>query len=749
MSQAGDIDILGTNPDIPTEFITDAGTAVPILNQLEILGTTVAAGSTPFEFTGAGNVVTGEIQLSQAIAGTDATKVGLSAFDSSDFSVDVNGFVTLAAAGVAQTLTGDSGGAISPVANNINTLGSGSITIAGAGNTLTTQLTGLTDHAVLVGAGTSTITKLAIGATGQVLTGVTGADPVWASPAASTITLTGTTGGALGPSNTFTLLGGTVAAGTVPVAIAGAATTLTTNIQISQALAASDATKIGLSNFNSAQFSVDANGFVSASTTGLLQTLTGNSGVATPVANNINVVTANATVKFVGSGATLTQDFGLNNLVLGSSLPALTSGDFSVGLGNGVLAALTSGANNTAIGYQALTANQSANNNTAIGWKSLTACTGAANTAVGLQSLLKVTSGQNNTGLGLSSGANILTGTDNICIGVSSALSLIAAESSNIIVGNSGTLGDGNTIRLGTQGSGTGQQNKCFIAGIAGVTNSNNTLVTQNSSTAQLGATTATFPNTTTSQQILYSTADNVIGQLTTANSKFPATNSAGTLAMRALSVVIQTFVANGTYTPTAGMVYCVVEMVGPGGGGGGVAACTAAQGAQAGAGGAGEYARGVFSAATIGASQAVTCPAGGAGGAAGANNGTAGADTTALGALMTVFGGKGGAGAAASAAGQTTAGGAGGTGGSGGSFRCRGQPGGNSTGAFGTFSMMGNGGSSPWGGGALGLVAGAAGTAASGNGAGGGGALGFNSAARAGGNGSASMIVVTEYVIA
>jgi len=260
---------------------------------------------------------------------------------------------------------------------------------------------------------------------------------------------------------------------------------------------------------------------------------------------------------------------------------------------------------------------------------------------------------------------------------------------------------------------------------------------------------TATYPATTTSQQILYSTAANVVGELTTANSRFPATNAAGTLAMRALSVVIQTFVANGTYTPTSGMLFCVVEMCGPGGGGGGVAACTAAQSAQAGAGGAGEYARGVFSAATIGASQAVTCPAGGAGGAAGANNGTAGANTTALGALITAFGGAGGAGAAAVAAGQTTAGGAGGTGGAGGSFRSPGQPGGNSTGSFATFSMMGNGGSSPFGGGALGLVAGAAGTAAGGNGAGGGGALGFNSVARAGGNGSSAIIVITEYVIA
>src|SRR6185503_17666870 len=110
---------------------------------------------------------------------------------------------------------------------------------------------------------------------------------------------------------------------------------------------------------------------------------------------------------------------------------------------------------------------------------------------------------------------------------------------------------------------------------------------------------TATYPATTTSQQILYSTATNVVGQLTTANSSLAATNSSGTLAMRALSVVIQTFTANGTYTPTSGMLYCVIEIIGSGGGGGGTASTTGAQIAAAGGGGSGEYARGVFSAAT------------------------------------------------------------------------------------------------------------------------------------------------------
>src|ERR1700739_3394733 len=50
MSQAGEVDVIGTHPEIPTEFVTDSGTAVPIANTIEVLGgtgiTTSASGNT-------------------------------------------------------------------------------------------------------------------------------------------------------------------------------------------------------------------------------------------------------------------------------------------------------------------------------------------------------------------------------------------------------------------------------------------------------------------------------------------------------------------------------------------------------------------------------------------------------------------------------------------------------------------------------------------------------------------------------
>jgi hypothetical protein len=74
----------------------------------------------------------------------------------------------------------------------VNIVGSGSTTTVGSLNTLTVQLTGLTDHAVLIGAGTSTITKVGpVASTGAVLmsNGV-GSDPGFSTatyPATTTV----------------------------------------------------------------------------------------------------------------------------------------------------------------------------------------------------------------------------------------------------------------------------------------------------------------------------------------------------------------------------------------------------------------------------------------------------------------------------------------------------------------------------------------------------------------------------------
>ena len=69
---------------------------VPAGGSITLNGVVVAAGTHPIRTDGTAASVTDiEVQTSQAIAATDATKIGLAAFDSASFTVDANGFVQL------------------------------------------------------------------------------------------------------------------------------------------------------------------------------------------------------------------------------------------------------------------------------------------------------------------------------------------------------------------------------------------------------------------------------------------------------------------------------------------------------------------------------------------------------------------------------------------------------------------------------------------------------------------------------
>lgn len=219
---------------------------------------------------------------------------------------------------VVEHLTGNSGGILNPIANNFNILGTGSIGIAGLAATLTVQLTGLNNHSVLVGAGTPTITSLAVGTNGQVLLGSTGADPVFGTLTSSDSSIAFTTGAgtlslqvaggtttgktitgnnavALSPTaGNWNIFGASTAAGTTPVSTFGAGSTLTVNVQKAQAIALTNATNVGLAAFNSAEFTVDANGFVSLVGSGAaLETVTGNDTLSVvPSSGNINLLAA-------------------------------------------------------------------------------------------------------------------------------------------------------------------------------------------------------------------------------------------------------------------------------------------------------------------------------------------------------------------------------------------------------------------------------------------------------------------------
>jgi Chaperone of endosialidase len=124
----------------------------------------------------------------------------------------------------------------------------------------------------------------------------------------------------------------------------------------------------------------------------------------------------------------------------------------------------TTGVWNTAVGFQTLFSDTTGSTNTATGYAALSSNTGDANTAVGSRALINHTSGDGNIALGANAGTNIIAG------------------SSNIDIGNAGSSGESNTIRIGS----TATQMATFIAGISGVTVANGVPVVVNAN-GQLG----------------------------------------------------------------------------------------------------------------------------------------------------------------------------------------------------------------------------------------------------------------------
>lgn len=150
------------------------------------------------------------------------------------------------------------------------------------------------------------------------------------------------------------------------------------------------------------------------------------------------------------------------------------------------------GGNNVGIGPMACRGGDSTTStgayNVAVGANSLeSVTTGHENSAIGFLSLGKVTTGAGNCSIGTGSLDKADTGNYNVCCGYLSGTNYTGAESSNIIIQNYGVVGESNTIRIGTQGAGNLQENRCFIAGITGVTVSNTALVTLDTTTGQLG----------------------------------------------------------------------------------------------------------------------------------------------------------------------------------------------------------------------------------------------------------------------
>ena len=248
-----------------------------------------------------------------------------------------------------------------------------------------TGLQTVTLNGVMYGNGTSAVGVTAAGTTGQVLTATTSSAPSWESPAASSISITGDSGGALtGSAFTFNAL--SQAGKTVSFSGSGSTVSLNTT---------------------------DANENIFLGKT---------SGTNYSSGSNNTVVGYGA----AGTGVFASQ----NNCLFGAYAGA----------------AITSGGGSILIGYSAGSTMTNADDMIAIGYESLlnytTSGTGR-NLAIGSNSLRALLTGQYNLSLGYSAGSNYTAAeSSNICIG-SSVLGT-ASESNVLIIGNGTGTSAGN-----------------------------------------------------------------------------------------------------------------------------------------------------------------------------------------------------------------------------------------------------------------------------------------------------------------
>lgn len=351
--------------------------------------------------------------------------------------------------GNVKFLTGNTGGAVPPdLTGNINVVGSGDIAVDGnAGtNTLTISLTGgiATTYDADTGSATPVLGILNINGASGIQTTASGNTVVIETDGLVALNYDTDSGTATPSAGVLNIIGGT------GITTSGSGDTVTIT-----------STATGVTSITG-----DAGGAL----TGAI-TVTGGTSGAFYTGSGGNTLTT--TFNYLDIPQTSTPGTTGVIKMAGSNIIAFYggAGNFNMSMGFAAGNAATTGSNNIGYGHASLNQVTSGFANVAFGPLTLEfLTTGNTNVAMGLDAMQNATTASGNLAIGNQPMQNLLTGSTNVAIGSGAGSAYVGAESNNILIQNVGVAAESNQIRIGTQGSGTGQQNACNIAGIYGST---------------------------------------------------------------------------------------------------------------------------------------------------------------------------------------------------------------------------------------------------------------------------------------
>ena len=433
--------------------------------------------------------------------------------------------------GGTATLTGNTGGAVSPTAGNINVVGSGAITVTGNPGTHTLTITSSAGGITTIDGDTSSVTGSTVtikaghaglnsgstvqftgnGSTTMNFNVTDGNSNTIIGNGSGSLTATGSDNTILGASSGTTLTSGTenCMVGNQTLALTSGSSNCALGYSALGSIDGSSSNNVAIGRNAGGNYTGVCSNNIVINNTGLIFGTESNalrigSGTGTGFQNlnkaficGIDGINVGSVAKVVtmasdqlgtatitaGSGITITPTANTITIAASGGGSGVTTIDGDSGSVTGSTVTLTGGTSGAvftgsgatvteSFNYLSLPATTSTNGQIRInGSPVLIMPNNTSNIFVGANAGYTGLSGGGNAGIGQNALSALLSGSYNFSAGYLSGTNFTSSESSNISINSLGVVGDANTLRIGA-GTGTGNQqlNEAFISGINGIT---------------------------------------------------------------------------------------------------------------------------------------------------------------------------------------------------------------------------------------------------------------------------------------